>query len=482
MKWKLDFHSIKFKMWGYFILFAALILLVLWLLQIVFLQNFYQQMKTRAIIKTAQSIITEYGTDDFENNLQHHAFESNMMVLITDMDDYIQFSSDMFGSMGVSGLQSSRDLLTGTDILNVKEMVLESDNGTAYVKLVNKKMNTEVLLYGSLMPGTDGEQLLLYVASPLDPIDSTTAILQTQLIIVSIISLVLALILAFFISKRLSKPVEQLTNSARELASGNYDVKFQRGNYSEISELAGTLNYATQELSKTNSLRKELIANVSHDLRTPLTMIKMYAEMVRDLSGDKPAKRSEHLNIIINETDRLSTLVNDILDLSKIESGTAEMRMSDFSISQTIRRIAARFDVMAQREGYAFRVECPKELYVRGDEGRIEQVVYNLVSNAVNYTGEDKQVFIRLIPKEYSIRFEVSDTGKGIPPEQLADIWERYYRSHDTHKRAIMGTGLGLSIVRNILAAHQAAYGVDSTVGQGSTFWFELPAAEETAD
>jgi len=475
LKWKIDFHSIKFKMWGYFILFAALILIVLWLLQTVFLSSYYQNMKTRAIIETAQKIITEYGKEDFENTLQQYSYKSNMVVLITTTDDLILYSSDMFGGMNSTGqFQGGRGMLTAANVLTMKAKILDSEYGEAYYKVPYKQMNSDFLLYGALLQDSSENYILLYIASPLDPIDSTIAILKDQLVIVTIILLLLALVLAFFISKRLAKPIEKLTSSARELASGNYDVIFARGNYSEIAELAGTLNYATRELSKTDSLRKELIANVSHDLRTPLTMIKMYAEMVRDLSGNNPAKRNAHLNIIIDETDRLSVLVNDILDLSKIEAGTVQMPSAPINISETVRRMLTRFEILVQKGEYSFHLECENSLFVTGNEMRLEQVIYNLISNAVNYTGDDKQVFVRLFRKDGKVRFEVTDTGKGIPPEKLANIWERYYRSEETHKRAIVGTGLGLSIVRNILTVHQAAYGADSIVDQGSTFWFEL--------
>ncbi|HEX3026915.1 MAG TPA: HAMP domain-containing sensor histidine kinase, partial [Clostridia bacterium] len=229
-----------------------------------------------------------------------------------------------------------------------------------------------------------------------------------------------------------------------------------------------------KELSKTEELRRELIANISHDLRTPLTMVKMYAELIRDVSGDKPEKRNAHTQVIIEESDRLSSLITEVLDLSKLQSGTAQISRKEFDLAEKSRVILNRFQALSERQGYVFSIDCDSDAWVNADEQKIEQVIYNLVSNAVNYTGEDKKVAIRVKKTGSKVRFSVSDTGKGIPKEECGQIWERYYKAKETHKRAVVGTGLGLSIVKGILDAHNADYGVDSTVGTGSTFWFEL--------
>jgi signal transduction histidine kinase len=150
------------------------------------------------------------------------------------------------------------------------------------------------------------------------------------------------------------------------------------------------------------------------------------------------------------------------------------MKYKSFNISQTVKNIINRFDILVERDGYKFERFCDENLTVIADEKRIEQVIYNLISNAVNYTGDDKRIEIRLIGSEKMIHFEVTDTGKGIPKEKLETIWERYYKAKETHKRAVVGTGLGLSIVKSILQEHKANFGVKSTTGKGSTFWFEL--------
>ena len=220
-------------------------------------------------------------------------------------------------------------------------------------------------------------------------------------------------------------------------------------------------------------MRTELIANVSHDLRTPLTMIRVYAEMIRDLYANNPEKRNRNVGVIMEECDRLTTLVQNLLDLSKLQSGVDTLQCGTFDLTETIRRILRRYDALEQ-EGYHIRFAQSKPCPVVGDEGRIEQVLYNLINNAVNYTGPDKRINLMVADHGDRVRVLVADTGPGIATEDLAHIWDRYYKVDKVHQRAVTGSGLGLSIVRSIMELHGMAYGVDSIVGQGSTFWFEL--------
>lgn len=458
-------------MWLYFFLFAVTILTVLWLLQIVFINNYYQGMKTRQILAVADSIKSKYGQSDFAGLIQQYTFKNNMIVLVTDTSGNIQFALDFLGRPG-AGIGFG--LTIPANFQALRQELLQSGKSELYYTVNNTPYKGQMLEYGAILTGTQGNKAILFISSPLDPIDSTIAVLKNQLIYISVIILLLAFFTALFIARRFSKPLKMLTGSAGELAKGNYDIMFVRGNYREIDQLASTLNFATRELAKTDDLRKDLIANVSHDLRTPLTLIRAYAEMIRDISGETPSKRTTHANVIIDEADRLSILVDDMLDLSKIQSGTMDMSFKSFDIAQTLRNIMQRYIVLVEREGYIIECSAPESAMVTADEKRIEQVIYNLINNAVNYTGEDKRVAIILSDMRNKVRFEVTDTGKGIPKEQLETIWERYYQAKESHKRAVVGTGLGLSIVKNILMAHKANYGVKSANGIGSTFWFEL--------
>ena len=273
-------------------------------------------------------------------------------------------------------------------------------------------------------------------------------------------------------------PIDRITKSAEQLAKGDFKTKFDGRGYLEAKQLADALIYAENELSKVDTMQRDLIANVSHDLRTPLTMLKAYAEMIRDLSGDNPVKRNEHLEIIISETDRLALLVNDMLDLSKLESGKQKLNPTEFDISAKLSEIMDRFKGLSEKNGYQMHFTPDEERIVYCDVVKIEQVIYNLINNAINYTGKDKQVFVRQINQPDGVLVEVEDTGDGIEEDKIKLIFDKYYRS-ENHKREVVGTGLGLSIVKAVLKMHNYDYGVRSTLGKGSTFWFKISDVKE---
>lgn len=481
--------SINIKLWLYFTLFAALILLVLWLLQIVLLQSFYESMKTREVEQMAETIAEAYGQDDFETIIDGLTLRSSALVYVTDSDGELLYSSDEHGSGApdepginqdvdpsiIPGDKSNNDFYRNnmvralpSDFSEFLYLLQASDDGTITYKLENQQLDTTSLVFGVELDGA-----IIYIRCQLDPVNSTTDILSRQLVYVTIASLLLSLVVAFFIARKISKPIKGISNQAHRLAEGEFDVTFERGFCSEIDELAETLDHTAIELSKVEKLRNELISNISHDLRTPLTMVKAYAEMIRDISGDNPEKREEHLAIICDETDRLTTLVNDVLELSVIQSGNDELHRVNMSISDTVMTVVSRFTPMAERDGYVINAIVEPDQYILADEQKITQVLYNLIANAINYVGGDKIVEIRLDDIGGRIRFEVADHGVGIAGDELPLIWDRYYKAK-THTRSKVGTGLGLSIVRGILEMHKARFGVKSDLGKGSTFWFEM--------
>lgn len=318
----------------------------------------------------------------------------------------------------------------------------------------------------------DGSERILFVNAQLTPVDATVNTLRAELVWITVIMIVLSLGIALLISRKVSRSLIGLNASAKEMAGGNFDVHFDGTDYREVAELSDTLNMTARELGKSERLRRELIANVSHDLRTPLTMIIAYAEVMRDLPGENS---SENVQVVIDEAERLTNLVNDMLDISKLQAGVLEKNATVYNLTESIQSVFARYNKLKEQDGYKIDFSYDQMVMVEADEYKIFQVIYNLVNNAINYTGDDKQIWVRQIVREDGyVRIEVTDSGEGIAPEALPYVWDRYYKVDKTHKRAVMGNGLGLSIVKNILELHDARYGVESEVGKGSTFWFEL--------
>jgi len=448
-------------------IFAVLILFVLWLFLFVFLKSYYADMKTREIKKVASYITHGYGSKKFASNLGYLAFSNNMCIEIIDIYGYSLYSYEMMAGECII----HNDY--GVRLFGWKNELLNSEDNEFYYVFNDEKLQTKMLIYGGIIGDKDNIQAFVFLNCSLEPSESTLRIIREQFYYIAFFILALAFVITLFISKKISSPIVKITKTAQKFAKGDYSVTFDGGGYSEAQQLASVLNYAGKEISKVDGLRRELISNISHDLRTPLTIIKAYAEMIRDLSGNNPNKREQHVNVIIDESDRLSNLVNGLLELSKFESGNTNLEISEFSIHDKIDEVLNRYKIFEERDGYNFVFEKDEDMVVKADVAKIEQVLYNFINNAVNYTGEDKKITVRQINKATSVRIEIIDTGEGIPQDRLALIFDRYYRDVK-NEREVVGTGLGLSIIREILKLHEFPFGVYSELGKGSTFWFEI--------
>ncbi|MDE6373774.1 MAG: HAMP domain-containing histidine kinase [Clostridia bacterium] len=323
------------------------------------------------------------------------------------------------------------------------------------------------------------QQCKLLVRYPVSHIAEFVRQIELYVIIVALAAFVIAFFISYVLANKLARPINNISKTAQKLAEGDYSVQFNSAEYTEIAQLSDTLNYMKDEIKKSEEFRKELLANVTHDLKTPLTMIKAYASMIREISGSDPEKRDKHCQVIIDEADRLTGLVNDILSTSKISSGLEQLNKKVFNLTELLYGVINKFSYLQEAQGYSIMVDVEENIYTNADEEQIYQVVYNLVSNAVNYTGDDKTIFItlRYDAQDKRIKFSVRDTGKGIAEEELAHIWDRYYRSKDSHTRPVKGTGLGLNIVKVILQKHSFNFGVTTKEGEGSVFYVDFPKA-----
>lgn len=463
---------LRLKVWIHFVLFIILVFVLMWIFQIFFLESFYEAMKTRSVTENADEIVSSYNTDykegnktEFIENYIDTAVNNDVCVEILDRYGRSIYSKDVLGDCLVHGRENS----TYKFLNEIRRTELPE----ALYKVSNPKSHSDMLVYICVLGSVSHPEGYLLINSELAPVGSTASIIKRQLVIITVILILIAAVISVFLANRISRPIDRITKSAENLAKGDLNTEFDGTGYLEAQKLADTLMYAEKELSRVDTMQRDLIANVSHDLRTPLTMLKAYAEMIRDLSGDNPVKRNEHLEIIINETDRLSAMVNDILDLSKLESGKQKLNPSEFEISSKLSEIISRFKGISDRMGYHIHFTPDSEKMVFCDVVKIEQVIYNLINNAINYTGEDKQVYVRQINQPDGVLIEIEDTGDGIEEDKIKLIFDKYYRS-ENHKREVVGTGLGLSIVKAVLKLHNYDYGVRSILGKGSVFWFKI--------
>ena len=448
-------NSLKVQIWKYLSIFSIFILSFLWLFQVLFLNKFYEFSKIKQLDNTINLIKESYNNNSLYSNVDNYAEDNGICIQIF-TDKKIIYDSQIFNK----GCMPKN--------VDYRDVFIKSSLDKETYKLINPRFNNEVLLKAIKL----NSNTYAFLSSSLQPLDGAVEIIKKELVIVSIMVLLFSFLIGYFISKKLSKPIEKINKTAKIMAQGDYENAyfFIDENILELNELVATLNQTNDELTKIDELQKEILANVSHDLKTPLTMIKAYAEMVRDLTYKDDIKREDNLNVIIEETDRLNLLVNDIIELTKINNDLQNLNITEFDLVELINSIINRFSIMDAN--FVFKNKLT--IIVKADKIRIEQVIYNLIINAINYTGKDKKVIINLKENDKYVHVEIKDTGKGIDEEDLKLIWKRYYKVDKKYRREKKGSGIGLSIVENILKKHKFNYGVNSIKNKGTTFYFDI--------
>ena len=493
-KTMLRHRSLRWRLFVSFTVFVVLIFALLWFFQIRMLGYFYQRERFKDIKAVADTLSEHIADEELTEIMAECAKNDRACILVFEIYDNVAVQvADVKGSnrCAIHRMASGRVAEFYSKALEnggtyEQRLPIEGEEVTVDEKSEqgfqvpgsHKQANSLSAIHARVLQ-VDGEEFLLLVNCELTPVDTTVRTLQVQFFWIAGLLVTTAALMIVFLSRIISRPLVDITEKARGLAKGNYEPVFPETGYQEVRELAEALNYAASEIGATDRLRKELIANISHDLRTPLTMIRGYGEMMRDIPGENSP---ENVQVIIDETTRLSELVADLMDLSKLQSGAKKPEPEIFDLTETVKVTLQRYDTLIRHEGYHIEVHAEGPAFVHVDQTLILQVIYNLINNAVNYTGESKRVVVYQTVRDRFVRVAISDDGEGIPPEKIDEIWDRYYRVDKVHKRAVMGTGLGLSIVKSVLEAHNANYGVDSAVGVGSVFWFELPLVDPSEE
>ena len=531
-KSKSDKLPLHYKILLWFVLFSLIMLVLLWVFQTIFFGAFYKNVRINQVKDCATSIednITETNITSLvenvadSNDVQIYVYDTSSSVLkplystnksfmrvsVLSIEEKEDKSADNKSETAEKNSEddteertqnvitfAERQEIMGNSPYNYYEAALEEGGSSLMLidekdiesekqkHLINSirgdappmdKLNTESMVYTTLCTDSNSNDYMLILTSQITPVDSVVTTIRYQLLAITFLLIGVGAVIAIFASRKISRPITETTRAAKELARKNYDVDFDSYGYLEVTELNDTLDYAAKELKKVELLQKELIANISHDLRTPLTMITGYGEVMRDLPGENTP---ENIQIIIDEANRLNMLVTDLMDISKLQSGATPLAKERFSITNLIIEIFQRYNKLKEQDGYNLLFEYDEEIFVNADFSKINQVVYNLMNNAINYSGKDKTIVVRQLLKEEKVLIEIEDHGDGIDKEHLENIWDRYYKVDKEHRSSVVGTGLGLSIVKNILDLHNARYGVRSIVGKGSVFWFELGTME----
>lgn len=446
-------------------------------LLVVLIKPYYREDRINTISNISNTIETLLLKDDVSeadiDSTARLVIGNNVCTIIYNENGKEIYSSDSLGQL----CMLDKSVLIGEEtyiIKNEPEKFIETlkNNSPFTITLQSDITDTEMIMYGEQFKGNLANYYLA-INTPLEPVESYINFILNQYLYIALFVIGVSLVVAFFLAKRISKPIVNMKNEANKLAQGNYDAKFETKSFSEINDLATTLDDATHKLSQVNDLRKDLVANVSHDIKTPLTMIQAYAEMIKDISGDDPSKRNEHLDVILKETEYLNKLVSDMSELSKLQSGVIEINKDNFDFKDCTNKVILLLNQLLIEKNIKLITNLD-DAVLYADEIKISQVVYNFLSNAIKHSDNDSTIEINIIDSEESVKLEVIDYGEGISEDVLPYIWDRYYKVDKNFNRNVNSTGLGLAIAKAILEAHNAKYGVSSKLGEGSTFYFEL--------
>lgn len=287
----------------------------------------------------------------------------------------------------------------------------------------------------------------------------------------------LAFILIHFIN--VHRPIKDISAAITEYGKGNLAYRVKWTHNDEIGRLAASLDYMASELNESDKFQQKFLSNISHDFRSPLTSIKGYLEAISD--GTVPPELvHKYIDIVLFETERLTKLTSNILTLNELDPKTVRLELSDFDINSVIKHTIETFEVTCKKKKIHFQLILPNETaFVYADKGKIQQVIYNLVDNAIKFSNESSIIYITLKQKNEKIYVSVKDTGSGIPKENIDKIWDRFYKTDVSRGRDKKGSGLGLSITKEVIQAHDENIDVISTVGVGTEFIFTLPISKQ---
>ena len=481
MKWKPK--SFKIKLWLYFVLFTAIVFTVLWLLQTVFLQSFYDTMLIRNTKKSAGAIAVNSNSEKITDMIDSASVNNSMLIYITNVDGTVLYFSDEYNGVRkrehphTEGTEEYANKLRKKHTENFRnlpddfEVILTNLNSGEYTEFEYTAEN--FYNYGTYINYYNTqEKAILYVRTTLDPVGSTVAIIRFQLVWVTLFSLIAGFILAWFISGSFGRPVAQLSEKAKYLGENNYPKEFQMGFCTELDDLSHRLDNTSNKLIEAHNFQTELLANVSHDLRTPLTMIKGYAELIGDTSWNDEEQCKADIAVIVREADRLTRLVNEILEYSELKIGDIPHQFDKVNLSELIANVCRSFEDLYKGKEETIETEIESDVYISGIADRLERAVYNLIDNAFRYTDVSRKVTVRLTADQSTARIEVQDYGNGIPQNEIEHIWDRYYTFRQRKGRGV--SGLGLAIVKQTVNIHKGNCCVHSEEGKGSIFCIEL--------
>ena len=465
--------SLKGKIGLYLFVFAAVLITLLFVFQMMLLEPMYEHEKIDSVKKTGDAIANAIDEDDLTDLLFATSMHNDTCISVTYNDASLTEGNQFCTVFSNMSTETKSELIGYASVSKNNTYVAVHDRSLGKGSSRDTDSSFKDIIYTRIVKADDGDAIIM-VYSGISPVSATRSTLSVQLLYITLMIVAAIVILTFLINRNIAKPLTVINQSAKQLPQGRYEVNPKTNKYREAEELNETLAQAANDIQKADKAKRDLIANVSHDLRTPLTMISGYGEMMRDLPGEKT---DENCQVIIDEAQRLNVLVNDLLDLSRLQENKIRLEKTIFDLSAMLDQQLKKYDVYTYQEGFNIEHYLLGEVLINADLKRMEQVFNNFMTNAINYSGKNKHIIVRetLSQDGSEVKVEIQDFGEGIAKDKINDIWDRYYKIDKEHIRAVQGSGIGLSIVKQVLELHGFKYGVISDEGKGSTFWFKCP-------
>ena len=483
-------HSLTRQITSIVSLLVAGAILLCWVLNTTLLPRYYMHNKKEVLMENYQTISNasaqnELESDEFAVTFDNLCSNGNIMALILQQDGKVLRSS-------VNDLDALRTEFWDVLLHGDKMEVLYSNKQYQLLKKTDTRLDSEYLVLVGVLE--NGDMVLMRTA--VESIRESAAISNRFLLFAGAAAIVASILVAFFTTRHITKPLQQLTDISKRMVDLDFNAKYEsdQSNSYEVEELGNHINRLSENLERTISelktanvelqddiekkiqideMRKEFLSNVSHELKTPLALIQGYAEGLQECINDDAESREFYCEVIIDEADKMNRMVKKLLTLNQLEFGNDQVIMERFDMTELIRGVANSTKILMEQKGIRLELENSEEAWVWGDEFKVEEVITNYMSNAINHADGEKLIRVFYTRSEDKLRVSVFNTGQPIPEEDIEKIWVKFYKVDKARTREYGGSGIGLSIVKAIMDSFHQRCGV-ITHEDGVEFWMEL--------
>ena len=483
-------HSLTRQITSIVSLLVAGAILLCWVLNTTLLPRYYMHNKKEVLMENYQTISNasaqnELESDEFAVTFDNLCSNGNIMALILQQDGKVLRSS-------VNDLDALRTEFWDVLLHGDKMEVLYSNKQYQLLQKTDTRLDSEYLVLVGVLE--NGDMVLMRTA--VESIRESAAISNRFLLFAGAAAIVASVLVAFFTTRHITKPLQQLTDISKRMVDLDFNAKYEtdQSNSYEVEELGNHINRLSENLERTISelktanvelqddiekkiqideMRKEFLSNVSHELKTPLALIQGYAEGLQECINDDAESREFYCEVIIDEADKMNRMVKKLLTLNQLEFGNDQVIMERFDMTELIRGVANSTRILMEQKGIRLELENSEEAWVWGDEFKVEEVITNYMSNAINHADGEKLIRVFYTRSEDKLRVSVFNTGQPIPEEDIEKIWVKFYKVDKARTREYGGSGIGLSIVKAIMDSFHQRCGVINHE-DGVEFWMEL--------